>query len=312
MHKCSKVVIVLILSALFFNSCRSKSTRAEQHSASPVVISPLGIELVAAEPGKKLKEQYLKAKQAYTEDPNSADKIIWYGRRTAYLGNFADAVSIYTEGIVKFPKDARFYRHRGHRYISLRKFDKAIQDFEKAGELIQGTQNEIEPDGMPNVQNIPVSSLHGNVWYHLGLAYYLVHNYQRAYEAYLKCRDSGSNADNVVSSTHWLYMIQRRLGNKELADSLLMPIKENSEVIENTNYYKLCKFYKGLLPIDSLSPTGNSNAASDAIKYGLANWYFYNEEKEKSKELLEELLRGDSWSSFGYIAAESDLIHYFK
>ena len=41
-------------------------------------------------------------------------------------------VSRYTEGIEKFPQDARFYRHRGHRYISIREFDRAIRDFEHA------------------------------------------------------------------------------------------------------------------------------------------------------------------------------------
>jgi hypothetical protein len=35
-------------------------------------------------------------------------------------------------GIGQFPKDARFYRHRGHRYISSRCFDLAIKDFKKA------------------------------------------------------------------------------------------------------------------------------------------------------------------------------------
>ena len=37
--------------------------------------------------------------------------------------------------------------------------------------MIAGKEDSIEPDGMPNPQNIPVSSLHTNIWYHLGLAY---------------------------------------------------------------------------------------------------------------------------------------------
>ena len=62
------------------------------------------------------------------------------------------------------------YRHRGHRYVSIREFDRAIADLEYAATLIEGTEDEIEPDGMPNAMNIPVSSLHSNIWYHLGLA----------------------------------------------------------------------------------------------------------------------------------------------
>ena len=40
-------------------------------------------------------------------------------------------------------------RHAGHLYISVRKFDKAIEALEGAATLIEGQENEIEPDGMP-------------------------------------------------------------------------------------------------------------------------------------------------------------------
>ncbi len=62
----------------------------------------------------------------------------------------------------------------------IREFDRAIQDFEKAATLIEGTEDKIEPDGLPNAQNIPVSTLHTNIWYHLGLAYYLQHDLENA------------------------------------------------------------------------------------------------------------------------------------
>jgi tetratricopeptide (TPR) repeat protein len=259
-------------------------------------------------PSKTQVEQYNEAKTAYLKDSTNVELLIWYGRRTAYLGNYKDAIDIYSKGIQRFPAEARLYRHRGHRYISIREFDKAIADLERGSELIQGTPNEVEPDGMPNALNIPVSTLHGNIWYHLGLAYYLKHNYKEAYEAYLKCRETGSNPDNLVSSTHWLYMIQRRLGNKEVADSLLTPIHKDLEVIENTNYYDLCKFYKGLITEDALTQAEGSAAASDAISYGLANWHLYEGRQEKGLEVLTDIIEGQSWTSFGYIAAESDLM----
>lgn len=164
---------------------------------------------------------------------------------------------------------------------------------------------------MPNAQNIPVSTLHGNIWYHLGLAYYLEHDYEKAYYAYLKCRASGKLPDNIVSSTHWLYMIQRRLGNIELANKMLEPITMNMDVIENQSYHNLCKLYKGLIPLDSLLHNGTGSPSNDAISYGISNWYYYGDQKEKAKETMESLVESKSWSSFGYIAAESDLIEYF-
>jgi len=256
-------------------------------------------------------DQYDQALANYNEDPNNPENLIWLGRRAAYLGHYKEAIKVYSEGISKFPDNPKFYRHRGHRYISIREFEKAIKDLEKAVELIRDTENEIEPDGMPNAQNIPVSSLHGNIYYHLGLAYYLVHDYDKAFAAYLKCRASGNNPDNIVSSTHWLYMIQRRLGNTLKADTILATIENNLDVIENTDYYTLCKFYKGLIPIDSIQIAGDT-PSSDALKYGLANWYFYNDKPDIAGEIFESMMHGSSRTSFGYIAAESDLLKYYR
>lgn len=312
----SSILKVLTYTALlvFTISCNDQENTSNESNKTDdkdVFISPLGKKFQAAESSEKMLKLYQEAKSDFDNDPDNIDNIIWLGRRTAYLGKYKEAIHIYTDGINKYPDESRLYRHRGHRYISLREFDKAIGDLSKAAELIEGTENSIEPDGLPNALGIPVSSRHGNIWYHLGLAYYLKHDYEKAYEAYLKCRNSGSNADNIVSSTHWLYMIQRRLDNKEMAEQMLEPIEPGMEVIENHGYYKLCLFYKGELPLDSLVSTDVNTSASDAVKYGIANWYHYNGNKGKAKVMLEEILTGDVWASFGYIAAESDMIEYY-
>lgn len=310
-----RIVFCLIILVLFFN-CKDdkKSERLHQEKITEIpstFITPLGKEFTISEPSEKLLHQYKEAKKTHEESPDDINALIWYGRRTAYLGRYEDAISIYSKGISDFPHEPRLYRHRGHRYISIRKFDRAIADLEKAVKLIQGTENQSEPDGMPNAQNIPVSTLHGNIWYHLGLAYYLEHDYEKAYDAYLKCRASGKLPDNIVSSTHWLYMIQRRIGNIELANKMLEPITMNMDVIENQSYHNLCKLYKGLIPLDSLLHNGTGSPSNDAISYGISNWYYYGDQKEKAKETMESLVESKSWSSFGYIAAESDLIEYF-
>lgn len=305
-----KIHQLLITLTLFAVSCQTENKN--QSIKNNDYVSPLGRGFSLPEPSQKMIDKYEKAKQDFATEPTNADNIIWYGRRTAYLGRYEEAIEIYSNGIKLLPNEPRLYRHRGHRYISIRKFDEAIKDLEKAGQLIEGKENETEPDGMPNAQNIPVSTLHGNIWYHLGLAYYLIHDYNKAYDAYLKCRESGSNPDNIVSSTHWLYMIQRRLGNEELANQMLDPIQEGAIIIENGDYYNLCRFYKGFMPMDSFNLAEEDSPSSDAIKYGLANWYFYNGEKEASKKMFDDIVDGNSWTSFGYIAAESDILKYFN
>ena len=304
-----------VLALLIFGACNSKApsqNEGDALTADSIFTTPLGKVFAIPAPSETALANYTGAKKEYEANPKDVEALIWYGRRTAYLGQYQEAIAIYTEGITNFPQDARLYRHRGHRYISIREYDKAIADFEKAATLIQGTADQIEPDGLPNAQNIPLSSLHSNVWYHLGLAYYLTHQYEKAYQAYLKCRDSGSNYDNIVSSTHWLFMIQQRLENPKKADSLLAPIQREGIVIENQAYADLCGLYKGWISADSLAAKGAGSPSQDAMRYGLANWHLYHGDTNQARQLMEGLMEETAFTSFGYLAAESDLLHYFS
>ncbi|MFC3878636.1 tetratricopeptide repeat protein [Algoriphagus namhaensis] len=307
-----KALVLLILLNLACTAEKSTEDSSVPFALEDSFTTPLGKTYSISEPSDALLTKFEEAKADFETNPNDLENIIWYGRRTAYLGQYRAAIAIYSDGIELYPEEPKLYRHRGHRYISLREYDLAIADFEKAAELIQGTENEIEPDGMPNALNIPVSTLHGNIYYHLGLAYYLTHKYDKAYEAYIKCRESGSRYDNIVSSTHWLYMIQQRLENPAKADSILAPITSDSTVIENQSYADLCLLYKGQTPVDSLLQEGIGNPSNDAVRYGVANWYLYNGDTAKAILLMEELVESKAFSSFGYLAAESDLMYYFK
>lgn len=299
-------------SAATTESISEKKTEKEvsNKSTNKIFISPLGKKLAVATPSDKMMQLYEKAKQDFFKNSKDLENIIWFGRRTAYLGKYEEAINIYSDGLKTFPNEPKLYRHRGHRYISLRKFDEAIADFEKATQLIKGKANQIEQDGLPNKLNTPISTLHGNIWYHLGLAYYLKHDFEKAFSAYQNCRNVGSNDDNIVSSTHWLFMIQSRLGNRELAIDQLKPIRDSMNIIENHSYYQLCKFYKKMISIKEMMQD-DGTPAGDAVKYGLANWHFYNGDGEQAKLDLEKILEGKAWSSFGYIAAEADYLKYF-
>lgn len=276
--------------------------------AGAQAMSLTGQALYSPAPGDEVLERLAVARNDYESNPDNADNIIWYGRRTAYAGDYRGAIEIFSEGIDKFPDDARMYRHRGHRYISIREFDRAISDLERAATLIEGTENEIEPDGLPNALNIPVSSLHGNIWYHLGLAYYLKQDWPNAYRAYENGFNAGRNDDNRVSTTHWLYMIKRRMGDAEGAAKVLDVISTDMDVIENMSYHNLCLLYKGEKSAEELLGDGEDSAAGAAVVYGVGNWYFYNGDEARSQKVLTKLLASDSWSAFGFIAAEADLV----
>ncbi|MFZ0063801.1 MAG: tetratricopeptide repeat protein [Pyrinomonadaceae bacterium] len=110
---------------------------------------------VSAEAMSQMEARLNEARARYEAEPNNPEAAIWFGRRLGYLGRFTEAIEVYSSGIKRFPHDARFYRHRGHRYITLRKFDQAIADLKKAARLVKGRPDEVEPDGQPNARNIP-------------------------------------------------------------------------------------------------------------------------------------------------------------
>jgi tetratricopeptide (TPR) repeat protein len=265
---------------------------------------------VSAETKKEMEARLDEARKRFEAKPNDPGARIWLGRRLAYLGRFNDAIEVYSEGINKFPWDARFYRHRGHRYISLRKFDLAIDDFEKAARLIKGKPDEVEPDGQPNVRNIPTSTLHFNIWYHLGLAYYLTGQNQRALVSYRECLEASKNPDALVATSHWLYMTLRRMNRAPEAARVLAPIREGMEIIENDGYYRLLLMYKGMVsPEDLLTETLKQaeSAGSNSILYGIGNWYLYNGRRDEALKIFRQMVSGGQWTSFGHIAAEADL-----
>jgi len=242
--------------------------------------------------------------------PNDPDALIWVGRRLAYLGRYYHAIEVFSDGIRRFPNDARMYRHRGHRYISVREFDKAIADFQRAARLMAGKPDEVEPDGQPNARGIPIGSLQSNVWYHLALAHYLKGEWDAAARAARSGIQVSNNPDRLVSQTHWLYMALRRAGRTAEAAAALAPIKDDFEVIENQSYYRLVQAYKSGVPrgvVDSIMATGAVNPSDASFAYGVANWVLYNGDTTRAVRAFEQLRTGGSWASFGYLAAEADL-----
>jgi tetratricopeptide (TPR) repeat protein len=265
---------------------------------------------LSAETRAKFEAKLAEAKAAYAAQA-SADALIWVGRRTAYLGRSKEAIFLFSRGIAVYPQDARFYRHRGHRLLTLRCFAEAAADFEKGLELTAGKPDEVEPDGLPNAKNIPTSTLQFNLWYHLGLARYLQGDFEGAVAAYRGCLRVSRNPDTVVATTHWLYMALQRAGREGEAGITLGAVPDDIEVIEDHDYLKLLHLYLGKITPEEVEAGLGKDAAgglSDAsLGYGLANWHLYNGRAEEARRLFGRIVAGKEWSSFGYVAAEAEL-----
>lgn len=254
-------------------------------------------------------EQLALAQRELAANPTSVDALIWVGRRTAYLGRYQDAIAIYSEGLARHPGDARLYRHRGHRYISSRQFDRAIADLRHAALLTRGKPDQVEPDGMPNARNIPVSTLQSNIWYHLALAHYLKGEFHEAAAAWQHDVDHAANPDTEVASRYWLWLTRKRLGDDRGAARVLRPVTREMEIIENGSYHRLLLLFKGALPASALLDAADGDPAlQDAtVRYGMGTWHWVSGRREEALTVWRSVVATGPPASFGYLAAEADL-----
>lgn len=261
---------------------------------------------------KEYEQKLALARSEYEKDSANADAIIWYGRRTGYTGDYMKAIEIFTRGIGLHPADARFYRHRGHRYITVRCFDKAINDFKKAASLIKGKPDEAEPDGLPNAKNIPTSTLQSNIWYHLGLAWFIKGKYKKALETYKECLAVSTNADMYVATANWMNLTYRSMKKYPEAIALYNSIDRKAELLESGDYMNLLGIHRNKLfekQIDSVATTitGKDQLGSATVNFGIGYYCVLFGYQQKAIEYFNKAIATNQWASFGFIAAEAEL-----
>ncbi len=309
------LAIVLVINSYGFGQDKPVAEKQDSIEAT----SLLGVSLKRMEFSKerlaKLTADLETAKKKFELDPKNAENIIWYGRRLAYLWRYNDAVKVFSDGIKLHPREPKLYRHRGHRYITLRQFDLAIADLTKAAQFIAEQPDVVEPDGQPNAAGIPTSTLHTNIWYHLGLAHYLKGDFPAALAAYEKCLAASKNNDMRVATLDWMYMTLRRLKREQDAKKLIENVTADLKIIENHAYHNRILMYRGKKKPEDLIPSKSEKDRDLDIAtygYGVGNWYLVNGHKAKAKDIFDKVVAGKYWSAFGFIASENELATIFS
>jgi tetratricopeptide (TPR) repeat protein len=272
-----------------------------------------------------LEQQLLEAHARWQAAPDDADALIWYGRRLGYLGRFNEAIVVFTEGIQRHPDDARMWRFRGHRWITLRQFDKAVADLEKAALLIRGRADEVEPSGQPNARGIDLDTLHENVWYHLALARFLLGDWEGAVDGFRACRETVRNDDGRAMCAYWIASAARRAaveaaarGDTQAARSFdaevqlaLADVRQDMDIVEYLSYHRLALAWRGEVEpsavLEGARAAGSGGVDFATVGYGVAHWLLCRGQREAAREVLEEVCQGESWHAFGHIAAEVEL-----
>lgn len=265
-----------------------------------------------------------------------AARHVYLGRLKAYLNKFQESLEAFNAGIEKNPESAHLYRHRGHRWITLRNFDRAIADFEKAIELVDGQPDEIEfyqPEveqdiaalilGRPEdvrPEHVPItdeilhelrdtykSTLHSSIWYHYALAFYLKGDFARAAREFSISRDKSVDDDMIAASSDWLYMSLQRNGQADEAAALLSQLDSGMHIVE-PSYFRRLQMYRGeLTPEQLLDPASGDSQALVTQGYGVANWYLCNGRNEEAFSTMRDIIGLGREAAFGHIAAEVDL-----
>lgn len=283
-------VVVCLGSAVVFGSLA-----AEAGQDKPEVMSLLGRPLFA-QPAtgkelKKLQTALTEAAKAAAAQPADVDACIAHGKALAGLWRYHDAIAVYSDGIAANPGQALLYRHRGHRFLSVREFDKAVVDLETAAEL---------------------DDKNFDIWYHLALAYYLQGEFGQAATAYLSCLAVAADDDSRIAALNWAYISHRRSGMIKEADLLLLSVFDKMKVVENGAYYELLKLYKGWKTEAAVEAAAKTDLDRATLLYGLGCRYLYTGYEDKAVGAFKKVVELPSWPAFGFIAAEAELARMKK
>ena len=252
-------------------------------------------------------EAELGESRARWEGSRLEEEAVWVGRNLAYLGRYQEAIRWYSRRLVDFPLSARLLRHRGHRYLSTRQVERAIADLAKAWDLLEGSQDEVEPDGAPNRYGLPRSTTHTNVLYHLGLAHYLQGEWSTSAAVFEECLARCTNDDMRVATMNWLVHGLRRDGRHAEARGILEGVTRHMEVLENDTYHRLLLLQKGELVADDVTRDSGDGVLNATALYGIATWSLCNGNVERARTLWQGIVEGTPWNAFGHLCAESDL-----
>jgi len=272
------------------------ATRAPADSDSSRALRPPPPNLAAAE-------------ARWKAAPAELDAIVWYGRRLGYEGRFDEAVAVYSAGLEQHPLDPELLRHRGHRYLSLRRFEEARADLEQAARVLEREPDRIELDGAPNDFGVPRGTLHTNVWYHLGLAYHCLRRDEDAARAFALCLAAAGNDDFRVAAAYWRALALIHLGSAGGARELAgLYAGRELELMESFDYAELLRLYAGTSTraLDQLA-AAETPLVRATLAYGAAMWHRLEGREPEARDALLALVGSEGSAAFGRIAAEVEL-----
>ncbi|MEM7518139.1 MAG: tetratricopeptide repeat protein [Planctomycetota bacterium] len=297
----------------------AQETEEQVETAPSVGDSLLGEALPPTRMARSQAEEFERAlseaQSDLEESPDSLDAWIWVGRRLGYLGRMREAIAHFTQALERFPNEPRLLRHRGHRYLSVRDLDRALLDLSTAAEKLEGKEDRVEQDGLPNAAGEPRSTLKGNVWYHLGLTHFVRGEHSRAYSAFSEALTLATNDDARVSSMYWATLSLMRLELYPDMAAVLAGLPAEPDVIENQDYLTLVRLFRQEIPPEEVLQGSGLQFAT--LGFGVAQYHLgrtaieferaTQAETVDPNDIYLRILDESPWAAFGHLAAEAEL-----
>jgi tetratricopeptide (TPR) repeat protein len=217
------------------------------------------------------------------------EQLMDLGKALSYQLRYREATEIYTKAILQKPDEYTAYRQRAAKYLSTLQTEKAFADFLTCRKM-GGDEQDLS--------------------YRLGLCHYFSGNYLESIaeleQCYHLCDD-----EMGIAAIFWHTLSAWRCG----AETMLLQryYHANMQVGHHTGYAFAMKLAAG--EITFASAWAQLSEEPDDLEfsmkaYGVYAWLLHCNRQKEADDLLEEILRRDSfWISYGYLAAWNDRNH---
>lgn len=198
-----------------------------------------------------------------------------------------EAIEAYSKGLCLEPFHSMLYRHRGHAFVNIGCHALGAADFEMC---------------------LRIDPSNWSAWYHLGLSYHLMADYEKARRAYDECLRRSYDDYHKICTTDWYCMTLMKMGRLEEAKELASRITPDMVPGEAYGYFGRDLVYAGINdPEKTLEEARRDNDHMFATgAYGIAVYYEYMLGNEaRALEILKEIeARNTLWSGFAEQAME--------
>ena len=226
-----------------------------------------------------------RAEAALAADPRNVDRFIQLGVAQSGVRQFREAIETFSRGLAIAPENPMLHRWRGHRYLSVREFDRALADLTRGNTL---------------------DASNYGILYHLGIVRFARGDFNGAADAFIRAQPLAPDAGELAGATDWLWMSLARAGRTAEAKAML---DRRPDSLPTANAYaQRLKLYRGqTAPGNVISAADTADVQLATLSFGVGNWYLVQGDTSKARAWFERSLASGGWPGFGFILSEVEL-----